>query len=98
MWLLSHEAWQGELLSSRGLGLVKRILGLALPRIGAGLPQSLVLLQQVLLVPLHQQGLQLLLLLRGEVPQLRVFGDDTLKLGTDLAHHRAGQDALALRG
>lgn len=39
-------------------------------------------------MPLHQEGLELLLLLRRQMPQLRVLGQDTLELRPDLAHHR----------
>lgn len=60
------------------------------------MPQCLVLLQQILLMPLHEQSLQLLLLLRSEVPELWIFRDDSLKLSPDLTHYRAGQEALAL--
>lgn len=55
---------------------------------GARGPECLALLQQALLVPLHQEGLELLLLLGCQVPQLRVLGQDTLELRPDLAHHR----------
>lgn len=79
------------------LGAVLR----GLPGEGAGLPERLALLQQALLVPLHQEGLELLLLLGREVPQLRVFRQDTLELSPDLAHHRPRhlpQEAWGQRG
>lgn len=79
------------------LGAVLR----GLPGEGAGLPECLALLQQALLVPLHQEGLELLLLLGREVPQLRVFRQDALELSPDLAHHRPRhlpQEAWGQRG
>lgn len=42
----------------------------------------------LLQLPLHKKGLQLLLLLRTQVPQLRVFGQDSLKLCSKLTHCR----------
>lgn len=57
-----------------------------LPREGARLTERLALLQEALLVPLHQEGLELLLLLRCQVPQLRVLGQDPLELRPNLTH------------
>lgn len=37
-------------------------------------------------LPLHEKHLELLLLLRAQVPQLRVFGQDSLQLCSELTH------------
>lgn len=65
-----------EALEGRGLG--PRFL------VWWSLAYCLTLLQ----LPLHEEGLELLLLLRTQVPQLWVFGQDSLELCSKLTHCR----------